>query len=176
MRESYNRNTNLTNSITTKNEKVSQRGNPVGGHRYNALVSVSGSIIWFQIHKAVIFRELARKERKQKKKKKRSLKVPRLRTRPIIFPLLTRRGLLASFELALTIMCHQQFYKLIRKNSLINDWLAIKWHIRKGGRGRRKKKKKDRKKEWMKPRVLSFHYHQLRANYKQIIYVFCCGL
>lgn len=88
-----------------------------------------------------------------------SLKVRLLCAHAIILPLLSRVGVLASFELTLTIICHQQFYKLIRKNSLINEWLAIKWQ------------------SWKKkPRVLSFHYHQLRPNYKQIIYVFCCGL
>lgn len=39
----------------------------------------------------------------------------------IILPLLSRIGLLASFELTLRIICHQQFYELIRKNSLINE-------------------------------------------------------
>lgn len=36
----------------------------------------------------------------------------------IISPPLSRVGLLASFELTLRIICHQQFYKLIRKKTV----------------------------------------------------------
>lgn len=57
-RSSCNLATNLTNSITRHTEKQPLwGGSSWKSSRYNALLYVSAPIIWFQIHKTVIFRE-----------------------------------------------------------------------------------------------------------------------